>query len=289
MDDQPTATADPTLTYEETPIMTPIPETTTPPLNVEDPPELPDPLNHPELQSHYDDRPKRSGGGFVKKVLAILILFAVGLGGSIVIRQFLAGGFSLGSTQPEAELPPISETPTEATTSADPFASWKTYQVLTGGTREPIDMISFKLPSDILEPICDGEKCASQGTYLPGGSRFTVAARGKGQLLSDYRGKAISDLTGKIFETTDATVSGKTAIDFMGSFSGTTVGGYAFSRMHGVMIEVTDTLSLEVNHFTPTGLDVDFESDEVLFEQILKNISFESVIEPTISPLISPE
>lgn len=273
---QPIGGATPPLTYEETPILQPVVETSpiqAPPLDVNHPPELPDPLRQPELQSHYDDQPKNSRGGLLKKIIAVVILFAVGLGGSIVIRQFLAGINSLTGGAPEAPQEEIVTQESVTNDTIDPFVEWTTYEVLSGTTQEAVENVTYKLPADVLGPICDGTNCASQGTYLPGGSRFTVAARGLGQLLADYRGKAITDVAGRAFETTETTLSGKPAIEFTGNFVGTTAGGYAFSRMRGIMIEVTDTLSLEVNHFTPNGLTADFEADEALFEQILKTVS----------------
>ena len=51
-----------------------------------------------------------------------------------------------------------------------------------------------------------------------------------GQLLSDFRGKIVSDLAGKSFTVKQTTISGKSATEFTGSFTGSTAGGYAFSK-----------------------------------------------------------
>ena len=48
-----------------------------------------------------------------------------------------------------------------------------------------------------------------------------------------------------------------------------------FSAVCGVMmIELTNTLSLEINHFTPNGITSDFVKDDALFDTILKTLTF---------------
>ncbi len=164
-------------------------------------------------------------------------------------------------------------TPTPPVTS-DSYRGWQTYQVISSATKQPIG-ISFKLPADVLSPICDGTSCMSQGTYLPGGTRFTVALRGPGMALRDFRGRIITDVNGTEFTTSDTTVVGRAAINFTGTFNGRTVAGYAFTRMHGYMVEVTEALSLEINHFTPSGITADFAADHTLFESVVKSLTFE--------------
>lgn len=109
------------------------------------------------------------------------------------------------------------------------------------------------------------------------GTRLTIAPRGTGQVLADFRGKVISDAGGKEFVIKQVTVAGQQATDFSTATVGSTIGGYAFSTMHGVMIEVTDTLSLEINHFSPSGITVDFAADEKLFNEIIATLSFSGV------------
>ncbi len=184
------------------------------------------------------------------------------------MRQYFPNGLTGGATGDQV----IVNVPTPTPTSVDPFATWKTYQVVSGTTKLPIEGISFRLPAEILSPVCDTTTCMSQGTYLPGGTRFTVAPRGSGQLLVDFRGSAISDAGGIVFTTKDTTVGGHTAKLFTGSFSGKTVGGYGFNQMRGYMIEVTPTLSLEINHFTPIGVTADFAADDTLFDQIVSSL-----------------
>ena len=78
------------------------------------------------------------------------------------------------------------------------------------------------------------------------------------------------------FISNEATVSGHTAIEFTGTFAGRTSGGYGFTQMHGFMIEVSPAETLEINHFTPTGITADFAQDDVLFTQILSTLNFSS-------------
>jgi hypothetical protein len=147
-----------------------------------------------------------------------------------------------------------------------------TYSVISGVTRQAVPGITFQLPPTVVPPSCDGESCASQGTYLPGGTRFTIAARGEGQIFKDFRGSIISDLQGQAFTVGEVTVASRRAIEFQGVFNGATANGGVFDQMHGMMIEVTDTLSLEINHFTPTGVVANFTQDDILFADIVASI-----------------
>lgn len=252
------------LEYEETPLIEPIAE-------------LAPPHQAPTLT------PKRlSFGEFFGNFVLFIVLFAVGVGLSVFLRQYMSTNTLMQPTTnaPSTQLNTYPSTPTPSIynsvppSSIDPYASWNPYQVISGTTKQAIVGITFKLPTDILSPICDGASCASQGTYLPGGSRFTVAPRGVGQSLSDFRGKIVSDLAGRSFQVKTVSVAGKNAVEFSGLFTGTTIGGYSFSQMRGVMVEVSDTLSVEFNHFTPAGVNADFTTDDALFDTILKTVVF---------------
>lgn len=217
--------------------------------------------------------------------LLFIVLFAVGVGLSVVLRQWLALRAETPSQSTVRSTPTpstsdvkkagtseVSITPTQI---VDPYAGWKTIQAISGTTKQPVPGITFKLPPDVLSPICDGTQCASQGTYLPDGTRFTVAPRGKGQLLVDARGNiVITDSSGKSFTTKGTTLAGgRKALEYAGLFSGTTVGGYTFSQMRGMMIEIYEDETLEMNHFTPSGVSADFAKDDVLFDKIVASLT----------------
>ena len=235
------------LQYEETPIIEPVAEEKTP-------------LKAPS-----------SFGSTLGMTALFIVLFAVGVGTSVFLRQRLA--FRSENTF----TPDVKETPTSGvslTPVVDPYAGWKTTQVISGTTKAAVPGISFKLPPEVLTPICDGTSCASQGAYLPNGSRFTVAARGKGQLLVDARGNiVITDSSGKSFTTKSVTLAGgRKALEYSGLFSGTTVGGYTFTQMRGLMIEIDQDESLDMNHFTPSGVTAEFVKDDVLFDKIIASL-----------------
>ncbi len=234
--------------------------------------------------------PPRSKGfvsrlmGTIGTLLLFIILFGVGVWLSGIVRNYL-------SAPSETQAPTPTEAPQEvtvpaggATTSATVPSTWKRYGVISGLTRKEIAGISYELPPEAPAPICDGASCASQGTYLPGGTRFTVAPRGTGQVLKDFRGSIISDLRGQAFIVTEVTVAGRPAIAYKADFTGSTAGGYTFGQMRGVMIEVTDTLSLELNHFTPTGVTADFAADDKLFDQILTKVNLSGAEKGSASP-----
>lgn len=265
------------LTYEETPVIEPIGEE---PQHEVQPPPAP-----------------HSFGSTIGMILLFIILFGVGVGLSVFLRQYFEGQSTsqAGGQNPLPKSTPSigSQTPTSGvlltpTSLPDPYAGWIPYQVISGTTKAPISGISFKLPAEVLAPICDGGSCVSQGTYLPNGSRFTVAARGKGQSLADARGNIIvTDVSGKSFTTKPVTLlGGRKALEYSGLFSGTTVGGYTFAQMRGLMIEIDDTMTLEMNHFTPSGVNANFAADDIVFDKVVQSlvVSRFTTLTPSLSP-----
>lgn len=289
------------LTYEETPMVeTPSTAPSSPPQSKADPPlveSTPPPPPYPSFKPNMQPSPSQppsaprpsvpppppQRGSFLKTLGTLILfglLFVVGIVLSSFLRQFLPTGFSLtnrGTNQEQnTDIVPF-VTPEDTTGlgsgTTGSLTSWRSYQVINGLTRQPVPGISFQLPPDVLSPICDGSNCASQGTYLPGGTRFTVAARGPGQVLKDYRGAEVADLGGTLFTSKPTTIKERTGVEFTGGFNGRTVSGYAFSQMRGYMIDLDSTTSLEINHFTPTGITADFTADDALFEKIVATLS----------------
>lgn len=252
------------LTYEETPIIEPVGETVSPKTLV---------------------KKKTTIGSVLKVIMLFAVLFFVGFWVSGMVRQYINTPLQKTETTPTPTIAAVAQTETTPSGTLDGVkAGWKEYQVLVASTRKPYEGVTFQLPGDVVGPVCDGTSCASQGTYLPGGTRFTVALRGKGQALPDYRGKMISDVGGQTFTVKETTVSGQMATEFTGSFTGGTVGGYAFSAMHGYMIDVGDGVSLEMNHFSPSGIKADFASDDTLFQEIVSTVKRTTVSLPTMTP-----
>ncbi|MDP1722037.1 MAG: hypothetical protein Q8L37_02400 [Candidatus Gottesmanbacteria bacterium] len=278
------------LTYEETPVIESVPQE--PPQEIPFPSELPKPIHH-------------SFGSTIGMMILFLLLFAVGMGISVFLRQYL-GSRSERSTVAETIQPTptssptpyvinlLSPTATPTATIAPRSDAWISYPVVSGTTKQPIVGVTFQLPPDVLPPICDGGNCASQGTYLPGGSRFTVAPRGRGQLLVDARGNVgLTDASGKSFVIKQVVLTnGKKALEYTGNFGGSTVGGYTFSSMHGFMIEIDDGMTLEMNNFAPAGLTVDFVGDEAVFTKIVatveKNLQSLTTLTPTPTRVVTP-
>ena len=222
---------------------------------------------------------KSSFFGDVGTVLIFAALFVIGVWLAGFLRNVNLSGIS-GSALTGVHPTPTGKTPVSGkASSAD--GSWKTYGVISGITGSPLPGVQFQLPPTVLPPTCDGIACSSQGTYLPGGTRFTIAARGTGQSLQDYRGTAISDVKGVAFTQKKTTVGPFSAMEFTGTFGGQTVTGYGFSRMHGVMIETSPTTSIELNHFTPAGGSADFVADDTVFDRILTTFTASSVDTPT--------
>ncbi len=261
--------------YEETPILTPI----------EDKPdedvmrEKSGDESKPPDMSHHPEVPTRRSSSVIRKlgnIVFFVALFIVGVWLSTILRTRLPTFVDIGS-MPVA--PATDQKPGEARPTPDPFAGWRMQTVTSGVTKEAIPGVSFLLPVDVTTPECDAQ-CASQGMYLPGGTRFTVAARGKNQTLPFVRGGQLVDTTGKAFVTREATISGYLAHEYSGEFMGTTAGGFSFSKMRGVIIQLTEDFALELNHFTPSGSDADFAADDVLFDQVVSTVTYTGSVTP---------
>lgn len=164
--------------------------------------------------------------------------------------------------------------PVRIISSTTPDSSWPTFTIEAGSARKPVAGISYSLPAEILPPVCDGASCPSQGTYLPGGTRFTVAYYPRNILTPDFERTTVTDAAGRKFATTVADVAGKPALAFEGSFTGSTTGGYRFTRMKGYMIGISEGRTLEINHFVPAGIAADFETDDGIFEKIVSTLVF---------------
>jgi len=244
-------------------------------------------------------KPPENNFSVVTVVVVFLILAGIGFWFSGYFRTYFSSFFSTKPAQTQkttlTPTPPSfsTEGATPATTSAatPTQGAWKTYKVLNGITREGFSGLSFQLPPEVLATTCDGSRCISQGTYLPGKTRFTVALRGVGQALPDYRGNIISELGGVPMAVKDVTLLGRTVTEYSADFTGTTVNGYKFTQMHGYMMPLTDTAAFEINHFTPNGAVTDFAGDEIVFKKIVDSLvlpPYTSTPSATGSPSATP-
>jgi len=266
------------ITFEETPVIDPVvPSGQTP--------ESPVAPSIAELLAQEPKRKKQSATILGEFVIFVL-LFGVGVFLSMMVRPYLNNGISLqlpGFISRVAPTPTPLESVVPTQSVADPFATWKSYDILNGSTRKPIAGISYKLPPEVAAPGCDSGSCASQGTQLPGGTRFTAAARGGGQVLADFRGGLLTDISGQPFAMRQLIIAQKPATEYIASFSGRTAGGYSFTRMRGVMINITDTLTIEFNHFTPSSSpSADFAEDDALFNSLLETVTVMTVPTPMV-------
>ncbi len=261
--------ADP-LVYEETPIIEPIQEevmVTPPPLEQSQEPEPPS----PQSPENYPVAPQQraSSFGWLGDVFVFAVLFGVGILLSMILREFIPNGIS--PIKPPVEVSPT-PTPVAEEAPLDPYAEWIRYDVVGSLTRQPVGNIKYKLPGSVQAPTCDPPSCASTGTNLPGLTRFTVSAR-ETRIPDNFLETKITDATGHQFITKETTIAQRPALEFTGMFSGSTTGGFAFKRMRGVMIAVTDNLLVEFNHFSPSALpNADFDQDDTIFEKMLGSV-----------------
>jgi len=220
-------------------------------------------------------------------VVFVVLLFGLGVWLSMQLRSFFAPSVSdevvVPTPAPQAS---VTALPEPSLTPASASAAWVTYPVTSGASGKEIPGVSYDLPGGVSAPVCDGSRCPSRGTNLPGGTRFTVAARGKGQLLPDFRGAILTDATGKEFTMQQTTIGGVYAYEYVGNFTGRTGGGYTFTAMRGVQVPVNEDLAIEFNHFAPAGITTDFEKDDELFDEIVGSFVFVSteLIVPAVLP-----
>lgn len=202
-------------------------------------------------------------------VIFFIVLFGLGVWLSIQVRSLFV------PVAPEEQLVSF-PTPTffaQASGSATKNDGWTSYPLSDGIEEKGVSGVGYQLPVSVLAPVCDSASCVSRGTNLSGGTRFTVALRGAGFLLPDFRGAILTDTTGKEFIMKQTTVGGKDVYEYTGNFTGRTGGGYSFTKMRGVLVPITSTTSVDFNHFAPTGITSDFVADDELFNQIVERLT----------------
>ena len=236
--------------------------------------------------------PKKGKGKPVGTLLFIVLLFGLGIWLASQFRSLLVPSVSEDVAVPTSGLVPTSRptfAPLATPSGSLVSSTWQIYEVISGSTKKPVSGVSYELPGDVKAPVCDSASCASQGTYLPGGTRFTVAARGRGQLLPDFRGAILTDATGKEFDMQQTTVAGISVYEYSGDFTGRTGGGYTFTRIRGVLIPVSETLAIEFNHFAPAGITTDFVSDDVIFNKVVGSFKATGYVvsSPALTPTVS--
>lgn len=261
------------------------------PASVEPPPAVHSAEHAPEPSAPSPKPPQKTRKFHAGSVIFIVLLFGLGMWLSLELRSFFTADSSspvvVPTTAPEAVSP--EPTSTAATSSASTNTQWTVYTVVSGITRTAVPGVSYKLPGTVTAPVCDSSACPSQGTNLPGGTRFTVAPRGKGQLLPDFRGAILTDASGKEFTMQQTTIGGIYAYEYSGDFTGRTGGGYTFTKMRGVLIPVNDSLAVEFNHFAPEGANSDYASDDTLFNAIVATFSSAAPIPTaTAAPTATP-
>lgn len=242
---------------------------------------LPDPLAIPELSTVDEPRlPSgriRKRGKILPTLLLVIVLLAIGVGISLIIRQFTNDIPSISTFVPGmpgsvTATPSVPAQTASPTPNPDAMEGWRTESVFTGTANVAYPGVTYRLPADILTPICDGALCVSRGTYLPGGTRFTVSFKTETKTADEFLHTVVTDAASNAFDTQEASMAGRPARTYAGSFAGQTTGGYQFTRLAGIMILLPDNRVLEFNHFSPLGLNADFTSDEALFQKIVGTV-----------------
>ncbi|OGG08606.1 hypothetical protein A2154_00690 [Candidatus Gottesmanbacteria bacterium RBG_16_43_7] len=213
----------------------------------------------------------------ITNAVILAVLFGLGMAISIAYHRIK----SRSAQSPAAVVAPQSvqkqETPTPK--AATPV-SRGLYEVKTTVAGRGSG-IFIRLPPEMLVPICDSQACTSYGSYLSGGTRFTVSIRSDQALISNFSDANITDANSTPFVNRNMTLNGKNAREFTGDFEGTTSGGFRFTKMHGVLIQLDQRGVLELNHFAPAGINVDFDRDDEVFSQIISTVTFPDTLSAT--------
>jgi len=230
--------------------------------------------DHAISGEHTLSTPPRKRSFHLGTVIFVVLLFGLGIWLSSQLRSLFAPALTdTIAPTPEPGINPTFAMADRTSTNSAVGTSWLSYVPVNGITKQPIAGISYKLPSNVTAPVCDNASCSSQGTNLPGGTRLTVAPRGKGQLLPDFRGAILTDATGREFSMKQSVIGGVYVYEYSGTFTGKTGGGYTFSKMRGALVPVSDVLAIDFNHFSPVGAAVDFAADDAVFEKIIQSFA----------------
>lgn len=208
-------------------------------------------------------------------LIFITLLFGLGVWLSSQLRLFVVPQTTLENVDEIQSFTPsapalISSPSASIASRSGEIRDWQTATVSAIGLL--LQSVTYQLPQSVTLPVCDGSGCPSSGTNLSGGTRFTVAARGKGERLPDFRGAILTDANGKEFTMRQTSVGGKDVYEYIGDFTGRTGGGYQFTKMRGVLVPVSDTVSIEFNHFAPAATVSDFAADDQVFDQIISSV-----------------
>ena len=276
------------LTFEEAPELTPsqVPDTKTAAVSQSTPQEV---AQHLLDVPHVPvKKPRRKKLG---TFIFITLLFGLGIWLSSQLRLFVVPETVLENTDETQSLTPsvsplISSPSASIASKSGEIRDWQTVSVSAVGLL--LQSVTYQLPQSVTLPVCDGSGCPSSGTNLSGGTRFTVAARGKGERLPDFRGAILTDANGKEFTMRQTSVGGKDVYEYIGDFTGRTGGGYQFTKMRGVLVPVSDTVSIEFNHFVPAATVSDFAADDEVFDQIIASVKIPTTasLTPTLKPAL---
>lgn len=258
----------------------------------------------PTIVPGYPVEKKSSVGSVIGAILLCILFFVLGVGATM-LWQLSGGNVAELAGKPSVQALPTASAllnqPTVAfvkpTTMAFPqgigsgsglmnnsatpaanltppvVASISGWQSVTIPTKVGMPAISIQLPAKNSTLTCDTTACDSKGMLMDGGTKFTVAVHTLTTPMSSISGTLVTDSAGKRFtDTKTIAVSTKEAVNYQGTFAGTTSGNIKFSQMHGVMVLVNSTTTLEINHFAPSGKLTNFPADDAVFNQILGTV-----------------
>lgn len=261
--------------------------------------DLPDPSHAPEFPGKTNIFPSNPPNGVkndgrhlgaIAPIVGVVLLFGVGIGISMFVNYLNNSRIStVNKSGPESGreiIPPI--TPAAP---VNQYEAWKDFEIANPTDKSVLAAI--KIPPEMLPPICDGRTCASQGTFMPGGTRFTVSVRQGIMNEAEFATLTMTDMSGQPFETKSASEGAVRQKTYTGSFIGTTASGYKFTQMYGRVYWIGPGQVLEINHFSPSGINVDMAGDRQLFTKItnsleIKTKPFQNPAVPTAQPSQAP-
>lgn len=192
-----------------------------------------------------------------------------------IIACLIAAFFYWQNTKLIKEVTKI-ETTSVPTSTPDKTIDWKTYNFSP--------TISYKLPQGIKEPLFVNTGHYAQETILPGNTTFQIwgadgASPSGGK---DYYNNLKQDITSNsTFQTKALQLDNLEGLEFTTSTPSLklVMGGEVYLKLRGILVKTGDGRGLVIIHYIGQTLQKngDFNSDELIFEQILPTFKFSNL------------
>ena len=227
------------------------------------------------------ESPKKDSSGITIAAMAIFVLLALG-----AVAFLYYQNQQLKTMIASYQTPTTSPTPTA---TPDITANWSSFPVPSDGGAN-LTGITYKLPANVTGPEWVNAGHYYQTISLPGNTVVGVYFIGKGQGFAFSYDQFISQIITK-FDLTSrpASISNFSGLEFTGTIGTKPASqdllilGEGQSQFRGVIVKVDSNNSLYLLHYQPVPIknvvspspeQIDYSSDDKLFDQILSTFKF---------------